>query len=74
MVKITFLGAKTYESVLSQVVRETGVNFAILQGTISTIKDVPYGKLTVSFEGEDSAVDKTITLLQARDLDVEVIG
>ncbi|MNW40772.1 Methionine import ATP-binding protein MetN [compost metagenome] len=74
LVKITFLGAKTYESVLSQVVRETGVNFAILQGTISTIKDVPYGKLTVSFEGEDSAVDKTITLLQARDLDVEVIG
>ncbi|WP_318758571.1 NIL domain-containing protein, partial [Escherichia coli] len=44
LVKITFLGAKTYESVLSQVVRETGVNFAILQGTISTIKDVPYGK------------------------------
>lgn len=74
LVKITFLGAKTYESVLSQVVRETGVNFAILQGTISTIKDVPYGKLTVSFEGEDSAVEQTIRLLQARELDVEVIG
>lgn len=74
LVQITFLGAKTYESVLSQVVRETGVNFAILQGTISTIKDVPYGKLTVSFEGEDSNVERTLALLRERDLDVEVIG
>lgn len=74
LVKITFLGAKTYESVLSQVVRETGVNFAILQGTISTIKDVPYGKLTVSFEGDDEKVERTLALLRERDLDVEVIG
>lgn len=73
LVKITFLGAKTYESVLSQVVRETGVNFAILQGTISTIKDVPYGQLTVSFEGADADVDRTLALLKERDLDVEVL-
>lgn len=73
LVKITFLGAKTYESVLSQVVRETGVNFAILQGTISAIKDIPYGQLTVSFEGEDDQVERTLSLLRERDLDVEVI-
>lgn len=73
LVKITFLGAKTYESTLSQVVKETGVTFAILQGTISTIKDVPYGQLTVSFEGEDSQVERTLELLRSRDLDVEVI-
>lgn len=74
IVRITFLGAKTYESVMSQVVRQTGVNFAILQGTISTIKEVPYGQLTVSFEGDESDVDRTLTLLRERDLDVEVIG
>lgn len=74
LVRITFLGAKTYESVLSQVVRETGVHFAILQGTISTIKDVPYGKLTVSFEGDDRQVAQTLELLKERELDVEVIG
>ncbi|MFD1178158.1 methionine ABC transporter ATP-binding protein [Paenibacillus puldeungensis] len=73
LVKITFLGAKTYESVMSQVVRETGVNFAILQGTISTIKDVPYGQLTVSFEGASADVDRTLALLKERDLDVEVL-
>ncbi|UQZ37411.1 methionine ABC transporter ATP-binding protein [Paenibacillus sp. PK3_47] len=73
-VKITFLGQKTYESTLSHVARGTGVNFAILQGTISTIKDVPYGQLIVRFEGPLEAVEATIAELTAQGLDVEVIS
>lgn len=73
-VKITFLGEQTYDSLLSQIVRETGVNFAILQGTISTIKEVPYGQLLVSFEGDAPSIDRTITLLKERNLDVEVMN
>jgi D-methionine transport system ATP-binding protein len=73
-VKITFLGQKTYESTLSHVARGTGVNFAILQGTISTIKDVPYGQLIVRFEGSPEAVEATIAELTAQGLDVEVIS
>ncbi|MFP4977330.1 methionine ABC transporter ATP-binding protein [Paenibacillus sp. CN-4] len=71
--KITFLGEKTYESTLSHVTRETGVNFAILQGTISTIKDVPYGQLIVRFEGDPQSIDATIARLTSQGLDVEVI-
>ncbi|WP_342437121.1 methionine ABC transporter ATP-binding protein [Paenibacillus sp. FSL L8-0436] len=73
-VKITFLGQKTYESTLSHVARDTGVNFAILQGTISTIKDVPYGQLIVRFEGSPEAVEATVAELTAQGLDVEVIS
>ncbi|WP_379130441.1 methionine ABC transporter ATP-binding protein [Paenibacillus sp. sgz500958] len=72
-VKITFLGQKTYESTLSRVASGTGVNFAILQGTISTIKDVPYGQLIVRFEGSPDAVGATITELTTQGLDVEVL-
>lgn len=72
-VKITFLGQKTYESTLSHVVKETGVIFAILQGTISTIKDVPYGQLIVRFEGASEAIQETISKLTAQGLDVEVL-
>lgn len=71
--KITFLGSKTYESTLSQTVRETGVAFAILQGTISTIKHTPYGQLIVRFEGDMPAIDLTIQKLQEQGLDVEVM-
>lgn len=73
-VKITFLGQKTYESTLSHVAQGTGVNFAILQGTISTIKDVPYGQLIVRFEGASGAVEATLKELTAQGLDVEVIS
>lgn len=73
-VKITFLGQKTYESPLSQVAKETGVDFAILQGTISTIKDVPYGQLIIRLEGESETIARTISQLKAQGLDVEVMS
>ncbi|AKG36194.1 methionine ABC transporter ATP-binding protein [Paenibacillus durus] len=73
-VKITFLGQRTYESTLSRVAGGTGVSFAILQGTISTIKDTPYGQLIVRFEGDADAVGRTISELTAQGLDVEVLS
>ncbi|MBY9078863.1 methionine ABC transporter ATP-binding protein [Paenibacillus sp. HN-1] len=73
-VKITFLGEKTYESTLSRVAGQVGVNFAILQGTISTIKDVPYGQLIVRFEGDAGATGRAIAELTAQGLDVEVLA
>lgn len=72
--KVTYLGEKTYESTLSKTVRETGVDFAILQGTISTIKDTPYGQLIVRFEGNPEDVVITIDRLVQQGLDVEVIA
>ncbi|MGN7360132.1 methionine ABC transporter ATP-binding protein [Paenibacillus sp. SAF-054] len=71
--KITFLGEKTYDSILSRTARETGVDFAILQGTISKIKDIPYGQLIVRLEGEDAAIEQTIRKVAADGLDVEVM-
>lgn len=73
-VKITFLGSKTYESILSRTVRETGADFAILQGTISTIKDTPYGQLIVRFEGGRDQIDATLAKLSEQGLDVEVMN
>lgn len=73
LVKVSFLGDKTYEAILSRTVRKTGVDFAILQGTISTIKQVPYGQLTVRFEGDFAAIEQTLSELTAEGLDVEVL-
>ncbi|MCL9661179.1 methionine ABC transporter ATP-binding protein [Paenibacillus hunanensis] len=72
-VKISFLGDKTYESIMSRTVRETGVDFAILQGTISTLKSVPYGQLIVRFDGAPDAIQQTLDKLTAKGLNVEVM-
>lgn len=71
--KLTFLGQKTYDSILSRTARETGVDFAILQGTISKIKDIPYGQLIVRLEGDPGQMEKTIQRVTADGLDVEVL-
>lgn len=57
VVRISFLGSKTYDAILSRTARSTGVDFAILQGTISTIKNVPYGQLIVRFEGNHEDIE-----------------
>lgn len=73
IVRITYLGNTTYEPVLFEVTRETGVPVAILQGTISKMKDTPYGQLVVEFGGPDDKVQETITTLRSRGIDVEVL-
>lgn len=73
IVRITYLGETTYEPVLFEATRQTGTPFAILQGTISRMKDTPYGQLTVEFGGSDTQVADTVTLLRSRGFDVEVL-
>ncbi|WP_310551634.1 methionine ABC transporter ATP-binding protein [Paenibacillus glufosinatiresistens] len=72
--KITFIGSRTYESTLSRTASRTGVHFAILQGTIGTIKEEPYGQLTVRFEGPAEAIGETMAELTRQGLDVEVLN
>lgn len=72
VLRITFLGDSTYEPILSRAVQATGVTFSILQGTISKLKQVPYGQLVVKLEGEGPAIAQTIETLKSSGLDVEV--
>ncbi|MDO3411017.1 methionine ABC transporter ATP-binding protein [Saccharibacillus sp. CPCC 101409] len=72
-VKVTFIGDLTYQSILSQTVKETNVDFAILQGTISRIKETPYGQLIVRFEGTPEAIERTLQRLAEQKLEVEEV-
>ncbi|MCM3291933.1 methionine ABC transporter ATP-binding protein [Paenibacillus sp. MER 180] len=74
VVKINYLGDVTYEPVLHRVLTEAGVSFAILQGTISRMKDTPYGQLVVRLDGDTSAVEQSLSSLRAQGLEVEVIA
>ncbi|MCK9905568.1 NIL domain-containing protein [Frankia sp. Cpl3] len=52
--------------------QETGTPFNILQGTISRMKETPYGQLVVELEGDEERGKKTIEALRSRGLEVEV--
>ncbi len=70
IVRINFRGELTYEPVLYETVRGTQATFAILQGTVSRMKDVPYGQLIVELRGDESDVNRIISELDKRGLAV----
>lgn len=74
VVKINYLGDVTYEPVLHHVLNTAGISFAILQGTISKMKDTPYGQLVVRLDGDAAKLKEAINALQERGLEVEVIA
>jgi D-methionine transport system ATP-binding protein len=71
--RVTFLGEQTYQPILFQTMQETGTVFSILQGTISRMKDTPYGQLVVELEGDAAQSERAIQTLRQRGLEVEVI-
>ncbi|WP_223192535.1 methionine ABC transporter ATP-binding protein [Paenibacillus sedimenti] len=74
-IRITYIGSKTYEPILFETVKSTNVSFAILQGTISAMKHVPYGQLVVELTGgEPHEIDTVIAKLKQEGIDVEVLG
>lgn len=73
ILRIIFRGEQTYEPVLYETVRETGATFAILQGTVSKMKETPYGQLVVELRGSDAEVDSIVDGLRQRGLEVSVL-
>ncbi|WAH37233.1 methionine ABC transporter ATP-binding protein [Alicyclobacillus dauci] len=66
IVQIAFQGSLTYEPVLADVAVQTGCRFSILQGSIDLLKDVPYGRLTLKWTGDEASRRRAIMSLQAR--------
>lgn len=51
LVRLTFVGDMTYQPILANITASTRALITILQGTISRIKDTPYGQLLVELNG-----------------------
>ncbi|CAG7635166.1 methionine ABC transporter ATP-binding protein [Paenibacillus allorhizosphaerae] len=73
LIRITFIGEQTYEPALYETMRDTNVPFVILQGTVSRLKNTPYGQLVLELHGAQRDTEQAIERLRSRGLDVEVI-
>jgi len=58
VVRLTFVGDITYQPILTNITAATQAVITILQGTISRIKDIPYGQLLVELNGSDEDLAK----------------
>jgi D-methionine transport system ATP-binding protein len=55
LLRLTYQGESVATPLLSQLTRELDLDFAILQGSVGCIKDVPYGELIVAVASADAA-------------------
>jgi D-methionine transport system ATP-binding protein len=74
LIRITYIGKQTYEPILFETVKTTNVSFAIMQGTISSMKSVPYGQLVAQLTGgQQEEIASVIAKLRQEGIDVEVL-
>lgn len=73
LLRMTYIGSLTYEPILYNAVKTTSVQFAILQGTVSRMKQTPYGQLIVELIGDDADIEQVIAVLRKDGLEVDAI-
>jgi len=71
--RLTFVGATTHEPILFETAQRYGLSFSLLQGTVSRLKDLPYGQLVVEWQGETDKLAEALEWLTARNVVVEVL-
>lgn len=73
LVVVSFLGETTLQPVMFEILQQYNLKFNILHGTISRLKQTPYGRLALDLTGQQSALKQALQAMRDRGLDVEVI-
>ena len=73
LLRLSFKGKSTSAPILSQLSRDFELNFSILQGSVSRIKQTPYGQLVVALEGDLSQWAQVKAVLEQHDVVCEVL-
>lgn len=73
LMRLSYRGEHAAQPLLSRISRELNLDLSILQGTVSRIKNIPYGQLVVAVQGADASLAQLGDLLAAAQVDYEVL-
>lgn len=73
VIKLTYLGEKAAEAVLSQTAKDYNISYNILHGKIEYIGTKPIGILYVNITGDSSDIGRSINALKERTYNTEVV-
>lgn len=74
LIKLFFVGSKTEQPIITQLIRQFDVEVNIVHGNISPTKSGPYGTLIVQISGEDTKVEKAVQYLASEGIKSEVMS
>ena len=73
VVRITFVGHRVVEPLITVAARKFNTDFIILQADVETVNDKPMGFLMMEIAGEQPAIDESLNFLRDN-VQVEVLG
>ncbi|QSA95817.1 methionine ABC transporter ATP-binding protein [Methylococcus sp. EFPC2] len=72
-VRLTYLGDVVYQPILSHLAAATPARITLLQGEVSTIKDVPFGQLLLELQGSTDEIGRVYAELDRLQIHREVL-
>ena len=72
--RLTYIGDTAYQPILSHVAEQTRARITILQGTVSRVKDKPYGQMVVEVGGPDEEAAAVLQLFEQLNVHCEVLN
>ncbi len=73
VLQLTFVGARTQEPLITDIIRKFDVTINILQGKISQTREGSYGTLFIHVDGEDNIITEAVGFIESQNVTVEVI-
>ncbi|MBM7609258.1 D-methionine transport system ATP-binding protein [Lysinibacillus composti] len=73
IVKLTFVGQKTEQPVISKLIKQFNVEVNIVHGNISQTTSGPYGTLLIQIDGDAQNVQNALAFLETNEIQTEVI-
>ncbi|MBN9627749.1 MAG: phosphate ABC transporter ATP-binding protein [Acidovorax sp. SCN 65-28] len=74
LLRLSYAGDSAYQPILSQLIRQFGVDMSILHGQVDEIQDETFGSLAVYASGEAESVRGAVAHLRAGGVEVEEVA
>ena len=74
LLRLSYAGDSAYQPILSQLIRQFGVDISILHGQVDEIQDETFGSLAVYASGEADSVRGAVAHLRASGVEVEEVA
>ena len=74
LLRLSYAGDSAYQPILSQLIRQFGVDMSILHGQVDEIQDETFGSLAVYASGEADSVRDAVAHLRAGGVEVEEVA
>jgi D-methionine transport system ATP-binding protein len=74
LLKLSFVGDRAHQPIISHMVQNYKVDANILFGRIDQMKDLPFGMLVLELVGDEERLSQAVSFLESQQVELEVLA